>query len=96
MTPDPWYKQTLSVRALFSAADIASIRVVPWGTKPPLERPGVYVVALTDDPTRADVTHTNARISDDALEHLLTICRDLTVDGEPAVLETLKERLEEC
>ena len=39
-----------TVRSLLEAAGLSTAGVVPWGGRPMEARPGVYVVALTDDP----------------------------------------------
>jgi len=40
---------TSTVRDLFASVGLTPIKPVRWGTAPTSDRPGVYVVATTDD-----------------------------------------------
>jgi hypothetical protein len=83
-----------SVAVLLAAAGLTADHVVRWGQTAPPDEPGVYLVALTDDPAREDV-YEAPRWSDAALEALLRVRPELRVDGRRPDPQTLRERLEQ-
>jgi hypothetical protein len=95
---EPWYDRQpgCSVEALFTSARLTISGTVRWGRRVPLIEPGVYAVALAGDPTRTGPTLPSAPISDRALGSLLTLCRDLKVDGETPSIDHLRSRIASC
>lgn len=82
-----------SVESLLAEADILEIGVVRWGMAVPLDVPGVYVVALTDDTSRTNATLPGAPLGDRALTELLERCDDLRVDGQRPSRDELGKRI---
>jgi len=82
-----------SVRQVFEAADLEPSGVVRWGVVPPLSDPGVYVVALTDDPDSTRPTLSEAPLSNDACEELQAARPELTLDGQEPETMALTERI---
>jgi hypothetical protein len=83
-----------TVASVFAAAGIGRVGVERWGTPLPPTASGVYVVALTPElDIGAAAALASAPLSAHALEHLLMVCDDVRVDGEPATVELLAERL---
>ena len=87
-----------TVRGLFAAANVSRSAVVSWGTRiPPPEKPGigtgVYVVALTDELDSIEPAASAYPLSNAALQELLDVRPELTLDGGRPDAETLGERL---
>lgn len=81
-----------TVAQLLAAASIDVAGVVRWGERIPLDAPGIYVVAQTDD-VNALPPPRQAQISVPALEELLAARPELRVDGHrPSPIE-LGERV---
>ena len=76
----PGMSEGSSVRSLLEAAGLSPAGVVPWGERPMEARPGVYVVALTDDPD-GRVTEARAPVSDAAIAALLAVRPGLASDS---------------
>ncbi len=98
--PSPWYRGSepvgWSVESLFSTAGLQVSGTVRWNAQIPVQRPGVYVVALTDDPTRTNATLPFAPVSSAAPKKLLSLCADLTVDKETPAADELLDRISSC
>jgi hypothetical protein len=82
-----------TVADVFAAAEVTPAGEVVWGTPVPLDAPGVYVVALTDDPQSQDGVLSVAPIDGDALERLLAARPELRLDGARPRVEELAARL---
>lgn len=82
----------LSVNELFDRAGVGRAGAVSWGREIPLSLPGVYVVATTpegDDPSGL----TDCPLDPSALATLLDTRPGATIDGQPADMESLANRL---
>ena len=64
-----------------------------WATPLPLDDPGVYAFALTDDPDRANVNVGAAPIAFNAVQTLLARRSELTLDGGRPDATQLQERV---
>jgi hypothetical protein len=82
-----------SVASVLAAAGLAPDGVVQWGTPVPTPRPGVYVIALTDDPHDRHEALGSAPISRAAVTTLLERRAELTVDGQRPQPPQLSDRL---
>jgi hypothetical protein len=82
-----------SVSSLFRAAGLKRGGVVKWSSAIPLDTPGVYVVALDEDPDSTDASVVEAPISDDALDELLSARQELRVDGRRPTSAELRDRI---
>jgi hypothetical protein len=82
-----------SVRDLFDASETLYSGFVRWGQPVALNGPGLYVVALTDNPERRDAITSGAALSDDLLNTLLARRPELAVDGVRPDGWALKERV---
>ena len=88
-----------SVADIFAVAGTAPVGVVRWGDPPPppsapaFLSTGIYVVALTDKLEGLDVAHRRAPISVSAVNELLAVRPELTLDGARPTCEQLVERL---
>src|SRR3954454_8978684 len=88
-----------SVAHIFEAAGAELAGVVPWGVSPrPSEAPagaaiGIYVVALTDDPGSLEAPPPRAPVSESAVDELLSIRPELTLDGVRPEPQELAARL---
>lgn len=88
-----------SVAEIFAAARAVPAGVVPWGTPParPTESEapttGLYVVSLTDRPESAAGALGDAPISAAAIDALLAVRPELTLDRARPTREQLAERL---
>jgi hypothetical protein len=87
-----------TVSALFTTAEVSRTGVVPWGTR--ISRPrekvpgtGIYIVALTDELDSVDSALVRCPLSSDALQGLLEVRPELTVDGAPSDVQALDKRL---
>lgn len=81
-----------SIGALFAAAGLIPQGPVRWGAEVPAAFPGVYVVALVPD-VNAATRLPSAPVDDDALGRWLMRCPQMTVDGRPATVSALAQRL---
>lgn len=70
-----------TVREVFAAGDLVPDGVVRWGTRVPELGPGVYTVALTDGLDATDVARPRGPVSVAALQQLLAVRPELTLDG---------------
>ena len=97
LTPDPWYGASNGsgwyVESLFSEVGISEIGVVRWGTAVPLEAPGIYVVALTNDSSQTNATLPWAPIGDMAITELFGVCDELRIGGERPDIDELRGRI---
>jgi hypothetical protein len=97
LAPVPWYGipngSGWSVESLLSEVGISEIGVVRWGTAVPLDAPGIYVVALTNDPSRTNTTLPWAPIGDMELTELLEVCDELRIDGQRPDTDELRGRI---
>lgn len=85
-----------SVAELFAAAGLQPEGVVRWGTPVPEARPGVYVVALTDDPRSMVGVLGACPLDRGALDELLGVRPELRMDGQRPSAEGLGRRLAAC
>ncbi len=81
-----------TVRHLFRVADLDRHDCVRWGEWIPEQKGGVYAVALTDD-IDAVPSLATAPISTAAIEELLGVRAELTLDGRRPSVDELAERL---
>lgn len=84
---------TSTVRDLVKAADLEYGGVVRWGKPVPCARPGVYVVGLDPDPASAAAGGSPPPISTAAVDRLLALRPELTLDGMRPTAEELTRRL---
>jgi hypothetical protein len=82
-----------SVRRLFAAVDLDPQGCVPWRSTLPEKRPGIYVVSLTSDARGVLGGSPRCPVSKSALDQLLRICPDLTVDGHMPTRSRLGDRI---
>ena len=82
-----------TVADLFAAAGLEPGGPVRWGTVLPETRPGVYAVALTDDPTSTAAARETAPLDRVALDHLLTVRPELRMNLAPPDADDLIERI---
>ena len=82
----------VSAEQIFANANLEIAGSVPWGKAVPLDRPGVYAVATTEDIT-ATGSPQDAKISGEAVRALLTARPELTVDRIVASVDELTVRL---
>jgi hypothetical protein len=83
-----------SVRDLLNAAGLTWAGAVKWGQPPQLASPGVYIVALTDDPDDVDRTMNECPIDTESLEALVRVRPEVSVDGVNASPSLLAKRIE--
>lgn len=89
---------TSTVRSLFVAAGVSASGVVRWRERIPPPRygepgTGVYVVALTDSLDSARGALPECPLSREAVQQLLDVRPELTLDGERPEVDDLAERL---
>ncbi len=82
-----------TVAEVFAAAKLPPAGEVAWGTPVPLDAPGVYVVALTDNLQFRSGALSEAPLDGDALERLLAARPELRLDGARPDFEELATRL---
>lgn len=87
-----------TVGGLFAAANVARTGVVSWSKRIPPPKAigngtGVYAVALTDDRDSIEPAASPCPLSKAALQALLDVRPELTLDGVRPDAETLGERL---
>lgn len=82
----------ISVDNLFREAGILRRGAVRWGTAVSLAEPGIYAVSTSE---RGDVEFglDTCPLDLDAVASLLAVRPEATIDGQPAQVETLSERL---
>lgn len=85
--------QGMSVTSTLAAAGLNVDGVVRWRDATLPNRPGVYLVALTDSPTRLDATLPTAPIGANAIDRLLGVCPELRLDGLRPTSQQLRERV---
>ncbi len=85
-----------TVAQLFDAAGLRAGGVVRWGAPLPEGRPGVYVVALGDDPGSVAAAQAECPLSMDAVRRLLDVRPELRVDGRRPAEADLAARLAAC
>lgn len=81
------------VAGLLRAAGLEQLGTVHWGEPVPLDEPGVYLVSTSEDPRFTPTTATLAPISMAAVEELLEVRPELTVDGQRPMAAELADRL---
>lgn len=67
--------------------------VVPWGQPPPCDQPGVYLVCLDRDEDSTESALAECPISITAVEKLLSVRSELTVDGKRPSAHELAARI---
>jgi hypothetical protein len=82
-----------TVDSIFAAAGLKPAGVVPWRTGVPIDGPGVYVISLTTDTVSTDGALERCPIDAGAIEEILDIRPELTVDGQRPSAPALAERL---
>jgi hypothetical protein len=82
-----------TVAAVFAAAGLKPQGVVRWGERVGDERSGVYVVALIDEQNSPTGALTEAPITDAAIEELLAVRPELTLDANRPTVAELKARI---
>ena len=82
-----------TVADLFAAAGLEPGGPVRWGTVLPETRPGVYAVALTDDPTSTAAARETAPLDRLALDNLWTVRPELRMNLAPPDADDLIERI---
>lgn len=82
-----------TVSSIFAAAGLKPHGVVRWGHAVLERRPGVYAVALSDDPRTLPNLPTEAPISYPAVEHLLAVRPELMVDAARPTTRSLASRI---
>ncbi len=83
-----------SVADVLAAAGLGPGGVVGWGDQVPERRAGVYVVALTEDPSStAGGLLASPPLSFDAIERWLHVRPELTLDGDRPTVHQLADRL---
>lgn len=81
-----------TVNALLESAGLTWAGAVRWGETAPLDRPGVYTVALSSSPDESDARATPP-ISLGAVEALLDARPELLLDRRRPTAEELRDRL---
>lgn len=81
-----------SVRELFAGVNLVPAGQVRWGTKVPLNKPGVYAVATTNDPGDASGLAA-CPLDGAALRRLLLACPQARIDNVQATEASLAARL---
>lgn len=82
-----------SVRRLFAAVNLQPEGCVPWRSTLPEKRPGIYVVSLTSNARGVSGGSPRCPVSEAALDQLLRICPELTVDGRTPTRSRLGDRI---
>lgn len=78
---------------LLDAAGLAAGGVVRWGSPVPCTDPGIYAVSMDPDPSSVALTLDAAPISQPAIDALLSLRPELTVDGRRSTPAGLAARL---
>jgi hypothetical protein len=81
------------VATVFAAAGLDQEGVVAWGQPLPNNRSGVYVVATGQEPDSLDRMLAQAPISGAAIEELLAVRPELTLDGQRPTADELASRI---
>lgn len=82
-----------SVQHLLASAGLTWHSVSPWGTRPRLERPGVYLLSTSEDRDAVDGLATS-RLSQERLRELAAARPEIAVAGRPGTVERLVAALE--
>jgi hypothetical protein len=85
-----------TVRQVFAGAGLEPVGAVRWDDpipKPSGSATGIYIVSLAEDPDSLDEALPRCPISRPAIVGLLAACHGLTLDGGPATVSALTERL---
>ncbi|HEY3865438.1 MAG TPA: hypothetical protein VGL54_05080 [Solirubrobacteraceae bacterium] len=82
-----------SVRRLFAAVGLEPEGCVPWRATLPEKRPGIYVVSQTSSARGVSGGSPRYPVSKPALDQLLRICPELTVDGHTPTRSRLGDRI---
>src|SRR3954451_20755619 len=82
-----------TVSGLFDAVGLAAAGPVQWGTALPETRPGVYAVALTDDPTSTAGALREPPIDRRTLDHLLAVRPELRMNLARPDADDVMERM---
>lgn len=83
-----------TVADVFAAAGLRPAGVVRWGTSVPEKSPGLYVVALTEDPNSLADVRTTAPLDQAAFAHLLSVRSQMRLDKRAGSASELAARLE--
>ncbi|MGV0813725.1 hypothetical protein ABQF34_17320 [Mycolicibacterium boenickei] len=81
-----------TVNSLLKSAGLTWVDAVPWGTRVPLDEPGVYIVALSKSPDNTE-TRGSPPISHPAVAALLDARPELLLDGFRPTAQQLAGRL---
>ena len=84
-----------TVESLFRAAELEPVGAVRWTESIPLNVPGVYAVARTDDPASHIAPWPECPIDNERIEHLLSVRPELLLDGLRPSPDRLASRLAE-
>jgi hypothetical protein len=84
-----------TVASVFAAAGLEREGVVGWGQAAGDDRSGVYIVALTEELDALDGVLPSAPIATTAVEKLLAVRPELTLDGRRTSADELAERIAE-
>ena len=82
-----------TVAELLRAANISHCGVAQWRQPIPEQRPGVYVVATTQDPASSQPAHIECPLSQEAVAQLLAVRPELRLDGNRPTAADLTRRL---
>lgn len=83
-----------TVTKLFSSAGLTAGAVTRWGSPVALDAPGVYAVALTDDPDATASAMRRAPIDLERIEHLLRVRPEFSLDARRPTAEEVASRLQ--
>jgi len=83
-----------TVADVFAAAGLRPAGVVRWGTSVPEKSPGLYVVALTEDPNSLADVRTTAPLDQAAFAHLLSVRSQMRLNKRAESASELAARLE--
>ncbi len=72
-----------TISELFSAVSIRHGGAAPWGAPVPSKNPGIYVVALSPDPSRSEPVLKVALFDSDAIKGWLSRATELRIDNDP-------------
>jgi len=81
-----------SALELVASAGLILRQTCPWGQKPTLRAPGLYIVSTSSDPAAVDGP-TECSLNDQRIDSLLAVRPEMAVHGTPADAERLKEAL---
>lgn len=81
-----------TVNELFAHVGVVNRSVVRWGEPPNEAEPGVYIVSTAED-AESNTGLSAVPLNPGAIEELLRLRPEATVDGHPATVTMLKLRL---